>query len=285
MQWVPYDGSCHANMSRQAANDPSCQSEHAWRQQQARSRAKTLWFTLYCCQCCPPETATAHHNLSVLSPKGCLLIIQIKTSWIINLGISWIALVDVMICISQATFWPIWGDRAECFKRRLLMINGDNSVFCRHLAWMPFLWGMKPSYWLSLRPTLHFVSVSGRLRDRRARQSYKVKYLGLALALQVSVIILLEAFLLCWIIMEVRVYACHLSSVGGENQREAQDREMFAFLLCHPRSTRVRQTCIVPRAEMKLHKQTLIYFCLTCDSQLGIFSAANVIMKHVLQRC
>lgn len=137
------------------------------------------------------------------------------------------------------------GDRLQRFKHRLFMINRDNSVFCHHLAWLLHLWAMRSSYWLSLSPTLHFVSVSGSLRDRRARQSYKVKYLGLALALQVSVIILLEAFLPCWIIMEVRVYACHLSSVGGGSQREAQDREMFAFLLCHPRSTRVRQTCIV----------------------------------------
>lgn len=136
------------------------------------------------------------------------------------------------------------------------MINRDNSVFCHHLALLLHLWAMRSSYWLSLSPTLHFVSVSGSLRDRRARQSYKVKHLGLALALQVSVIILLEAFLLCWIIMEVRVYACHLSSVGGGSQREAQDREMFAFLLCHPRSTRVRKTCIVPWAQSKLHNST-----------------------------
>lgn len=68
---------------------------------------------------------------------------------------------------------------------------------------------------------MHFVSVRGSLRDKQARQSYKVKYLGLALALQVSAIILLRAFLLCWIIMDVRVYACHLSSVGGGSLREA----------------------------------------------------------------
>lgn len=74
----------------------------------------------------------------------------------------------------------------------------------------------------SLTPLSHFVSVSGSLRDRRGRQSYKVKYLGLALALQVSVIILLKAFLLCWIIMEVRVYACHHSRVGGGSQRALQ---------------------------------------------------------------
>ena len=163
--------------------------------------------------------------------------------------------------------WPRWvlwsvfpqatcllgGDRLQCFKHRLLMINRDNSVFCRHLARPLLLWATRSSYWLSLSPTLHFVSMSGSLRDRRARQSYKVKYLGLALALQVSVIILLEAFLLCWIIMEVWVHACHLSSVGGGSQREAQDREMFAFLLCHPRSTRVRPTRIVPWAQRKPH--------------------------------
>lgn len=68
---------------------------------------------------------------------------------------------------------------------------------------------------------MHFVSVRGNLRDKQARQSYKVKYLGLALALQVSAIILLQAFLPCWIIMDVRVYACHLSSVGGGSLREA----------------------------------------------------------------
>lgn len=161
-----------------------------------------------------------------------------------------------MNCISQATCLLGCGDRSQCFKHRLFMINRDNSIFCSHLARLLHLWAMRSSYWLSLSPTLHFVSVSGSLRDRRARQSYKVKYLGLALALQVSVIILLEAFLLCWIIMEVRVYACHLSSVGGGSQQETQDREMFAFLLCHPRSTRVRQTCIVHWAQMKLHNST-----------------------------
>lgn len=56
------------------------------------------------------------------------------------------------------------------------MINRDNSVFCPHLALPLHLWAMRSSYWLSLSPTLHFVSVSGSLRDRRARQSYKVKY-------------------------------------------------------------------------------------------------------------
>lgn len=167
-----------------------------------------------------------------------------------------------MICVSLAVCLPGWGDRLQRFKHRLFMINRDNSVFCRHLAWLLHLWAMRSSYWLSLSPTLHFVSVSGSLRDRRARQSYKVKYLGLALALQVSVIILLEAFLLCWIIMEVRVYACHLSSVGGGSQREAQDREMFAFLLCHRRSTTVRQTCIVSWAEMKLCKKKQTDFLL-----------------------
>lgn len=136
------------------------------------------------------------------------------------------------------------------------MINRDNSVFCRHLAWLLHPWAMRSSYLLSLSLTLHFVSLSGSLRDRRARQSYKVKYLGLALALQVSVIILLEAFLLCWIIMEVRVHACHLSSVGGGSRREAQDREMFAFLLCHRRRTTVRQTCFVSRDEKKLRNNT-----------------------------
>lgn len=143
------------------------------------------------------------------------------------------------------------------FTQTLFMINSDNSVFCHHLAWLLLhMWAMRSSYWLSLSPTLHFVRVSGSLRDRRVRQSYKVKYLGLALALQVSVIILLEAFLPCWIIMEVRVYACHLSSVGGGSQREAQDREMFAFLLCHPRSTRVKQTCIVRWAHTELNNST-----------------------------
>lgn len=159
------------------------------------------------------------------------------------------------------------------------MINRDNSVFWCHLAWLLHLWAMRSSYWLSPSPTLHFVSVSGSLRDRRARQSYKVKYLGLALALQVSVIILLEAFLLCWIIMEVRVYACHLSSVGGGSQREVQDREMFAFLLCHLRSTTLKQTCIVPWAGMKLRNNTdllllniwhttwNLFSCVWCDNE------------------
>lgn len=110
-----------------------------------------------------------------------------------------------MVCISQDACFLGRSDRLQRFQHRLFMINRDNSVFCRHLAWLLHLWAMRSSYWLSLSPTLHFVSVSGSLRDRRARQSYKVKYLGLALALQVSVIILLEAFLLCWIIMEVRV--------------------------------------------------------------------------------
>lgn len=96
-------------------------------------------------------------------------------------------------------------------------------------AWLPHLWTMGSFYWLSLRPTLHFVSVSGSLRDRRPKQSYKVKYLGLALALQVSVIILLQAFLLYWIIMEVWVRACHLSSVGGGSQREAAGQRNVCF--------------------------------------------------------
>lgn len=162
----------------------------------------------------------------------------------------------MIICISQAVFLAEVINYSVSNTHMLFMINRENSVFCNHLASALHLWAMRSSYWLSVSPTLHFVSVSGSLRDRRARQSYKVKYLGLALALQVSVIILLEAFLLCWIIMEVRVYACHLSSVGGGSQREAQDREMFAFLLCHPRSTRVRQTRIVPRAQSKLHSST-----------------------------
>lgn len=156
------------------------------------------------------------------------------------------------LCISQGPCLPDCGDRLQRFKHRLFMINTDNSVFCRHLAWLQHLWATGSSYWHSPRPTLHFVSVSGSLRDRRASQSYKVEYLGLALALQVSVIILLEAFLLCWIIMEVRVYACHLSSVGGGSQREAQDREMFAFLLCHRSSTTARRACVVsPSREEK----------------------------------
>lgn len=117
-----------------------------------------------------------------------------------------------------------------CLKCKLFMANSDNSRFQLD-CWICGLWGLL--YWLSLSPTLHYVSVNGCLRDRRRRQSYKVKYLGLALALQVSVIILLEAFLLCWIIMEVRVYACHHSSVGGGSQQASQGKEMFAFLLCH----------------------------------------------------
>lgn len=149
------------------------------------------------------------------------------------------------------------------------MINRDNSVFCHHLAWLLHLWAMRSSYWLSLSPALHFVSVSGSLRDRRARQSYKVKYLGLALALQVSVIILLEAFLLCWIIMEVRVYACHLSSVGGESQHEAQDREMFAFLLS---SEEHKSKANSPWAEIKLHKRTDCFRLQMQQTTWNIFS-------------
>lgn len=114
----------------------------------------------------------------------------------------------------------------------------------------------------------HFVSVSGRLRDRRARQSYKVKYLGLAVALQVSVIILLQAFLLCWIIMEVRVYACHLSSVGGGSQRASQSREMCTSLLCHR-----DQVKLVMFLQLKLKQHWLHCF----------YSAADVKMKHVLR--
>lgn len=83
--------------------------------------------------------------------------------------------------------------------------------------------------------------------------------------------------------MEVRVYACHLSSVGGGSQREAQDREMFAFLLCHPRSTRVRRTCFVLWAEVKPAQKHGFSSAQTCDRRLGIFSAVDVIMKHVLQ--
>lgn len=48
-----------------------------------------------------------------------------------------------------------------------------------------------------------------------SRQSYKVKYLRLAPALQVSVIIPPEAFGLRWTGMGVRLDACHLSRVGG----------------------------------------------------------------------
>lgn len=133
-----------------------------------------------------------------------------------------------------------WADGLQLFKLRLLMINRDNSVFWCRLAWLRHLQATRSSYWLSVSPTLYFVSVSGSLRDRRARQSYKVKYYGLALALQISAIILLEEFLQCWIIMEVWVYACHLSSVGGRSRQEAQDREMFAFLLCHLRGTTLK---------------------------------------------
>lgn len=116
------------------------------------------------------------------------------------------------------------------FTQTLFMINSDNSVFCHHLAWLLLhMWAMRSSYWLSLSPTLHFVRVSGSLRDRRARQSYKVKYLGLALALQVSVIILLEAFLPCWIIMEVRVYACHLSKCGWRKPTRGAGQRNVCF--------------------------------------------------------
>lgn len=110
----------------------------------------------------------------------------------------------------------------------LFMINTDNSVLWCHLLWLLHLRATRSSYWLSARPTLHFVSVSGSPRDRRARQSYKVKCLGLAPALQVSVIILLEAFLLCWIIMEVGVVALSPLKCGWRKQTRGAEK----CLLC-----------------------------------------------------
>ena len=117
---------------------------------------------------------------------------------------------------------------------RQFMREAEYSVFCCHLDRLLHLWAIRVPYWHSPRPAMHFVRVSGSLRDRRARQSYKVKYLGLALALQVSVIILLEAFWSCWIIMEVRVYACHLSSVGGWRKlTRGAGEKCLPSRLCH----------------------------------------------------
>lgn len=110
----------------------------------------------------------------------------------------------------------------------LFMINRDNSVLWCHLLWLLHLRATRSSYWLSARPALHFVSVSGSPRDRRARQSYKVKCLGLAPALQVSVIILLEAFLLCWIIMEVGVVGLSPLKCGWRKQTRGAEK----CLLC-----------------------------------------------------
>lgn len=159
-------------------------------------------------------------------------------------GICWIAVLHVMICVSQAACLL-----AEVINYSLFMINRDNSVFWCHLVWLLHPWAMRSSYWLSPSPTLHFVSVSGSLRDRRARQSYKVKYLGLALALQVSVIILLEAFLLCWIIMEVRVYACHLFKCGWRKPtRGAGQRNVcFSVMSFEERSTKANWHCFLSR--------------------------------------
>lgn len=110
----------------------------------------------------------------------------------------------------------------------LFMINRDNSGLWCHLLWLLRLRATRSSYWLSARPALHFVSLSGSPRDRRARQSYKVKCLGLAPALQVSVIILLEAFLLCWIIMEVGVVGLSPLKCGWRKQTRAAEK----CLLC-----------------------------------------------------
>lgn len=46
------------------------------------------------------------------------------------------SLVGCYCCISQATCLLGGGDRLQCFKHRLFMINRDNSVFCCHLAWL-----------------------------------------------------------------------------------------------------------------------------------------------------
>lgn len=139
-------------------------------------------------------------------------------------------------CIFASSLWfLLWADGCQlpihthaprC--RVLFMINTDNSVLWCHLLWPLHLRATRSPYWLSARPTLHFVSVSGSPRDRRARQSYKVKWLGLAPALQVSVIILLQAFLLWWIIMEVGVVGLSPLKCGWRKQTRGAER----CLLC-----------------------------------------------------
>lgn len=75
------------------------------------------------------------------------------------------ALLDVIISMSRATCLLARGERLQCFRQRLFMINSDSSVFCYHLARLLLhMWAMRSSYWLLLSPTLHFVRVSGSLR-------------------------------------------------------------------------------------------------------------------------
>lgn len=140
--------------------------------------------------------------------------------------VRWISWSAVLQSVSLAVCWlPEVIDS----KHGLFMINTVNSTFWCHLTRVLHPWALRSSYWLPQSSALHFVSVRGSLRDKQARQSYKVEYLGLALALQVSAIILLRAFLPCWIIMDVRVYACHLSSVGGGSPREVLGQRNVCF--------------------------------------------------------
>lgn len=141
-------------------------------------------------------------------------------------GVRWTSWSAGFQSVSPAVCWL-----AEVIesKHRLFMINIVSSTFWCQLTRVLHPWALRSSYWLPQSSALHFVSVRGSLRDKQARQSYKVKYLGLALALQVSAIILLRAFLPCWIIMDVRVYACHLSSVGGGNPREVLGQRNVCF--------------------------------------------------------
>lgn len=140
--------------------------------------------------------------------------------------VRWTSRSAVLRSVSPAVCWLA---EAMESKHRLFMINRVSSTFWRQLTRVLHPRALRSSYWLPQSSALHFVSVRGSLRDKQARQSYKVKYLGLALALQVSAIILLRAFLPCWIIMDVRVYACHRSSVGGGNPREVLGQRNVCF--------------------------------------------------------
>lgn len=161
----------------------------------------------------------------------------------------------------------------------LFMINRDNSVLWCHLLWLLHLRATRSSYWLSARPALHFVSVSGSPRDRRARQSYKVKCLGLAPALQVSVIILLEAFLLCWIIMEVGVVGLSPLKCGWRKQTRGAEK---CLLCCYAIWGAWHQSkpalCPARRAGLTADSPTslfFIYFVCVCVRAWGTCSTSQ----------
>lgn len=96
----------------------TCQSEHAWRQSVGFlcPGLQVIWL--------PP--VSTRQSTSSLTKRKYILIFKIELNN--HLGICRIASVNVMIFISQAEIIE--------FQTWLFMINGDNSVFWPHLAWL-----------------------------------------------------------------------------------------------------------------------------------------------------